>query len=244
MAGISKTAAVKTEAERIREMVELVRPEVTAPGINQGRGSWNDNGDCCAGSRIAHALGVPSGMYLDGIDEWAKRMGLTRAHVIAMLQDAGAGHDPIGPERWPEPPAAIWRRLREMENRPQLAGRNLSGLNLAGTDLRELDLSGCGLDAANLRNARLEETDLSFSRMREAVLAGANLKKANLAGADLTRADLTRADMRQANLRGTRTERAKLAGARLEGTRMERAKLAAARLEGTRTERERRRRRD
>ena len=217
-----KTAAAKAEAGRIREMVELVRPAVTAHGINQGRGSWNEQGDCCAGSRITHALGVTSGMYLDGIDEWAARMGLTRAHVIAMLQDAGAGHDPIGPERWPEPPAAIWRRLREAESRPQLAGRDLSGLNLAKTDLRELDLSGCSLEAANLRNARLEETDLSFSGLREAVLAGANLRKANLAGTDLTRVDLTRADLRQANLRGTRTERAKLAGARLEGTRMDR----------------------
>ena len=51
---------------RIAEMVEIVREEVTAPGINQSRGRWNEKGDCCMGSRIAHALGVPSGLYLEG----------------------------------------------------------------------------------------------------------------------------------------------------------------------------------
>ncbi len=135
-------------ADRIREMVAAVQAEVTRPGTNQKRGNWTPQGDCCTGSRIAHALGVPSGAYLDGVDEWALRMGLTRAHVIAMLQDAGAGHDPIGPERWPEPPAAVRRRL---------AGRNLSKLNLSGTDLRGLDLNGSDLRNANLRRARLKK---------------------------------------------------------------------------------------
>ncbi len=205
--------------ERIREMVEAVRAHVTRSGINQKRGNWNPEGDCCAGSRIAHALGVPSGSYLDGMDEWASRMGLTRAHVIAMLQDAGAGHDPIGPRRWPEPPAAVWRRLAEIEVPPSLAERDLSRLNLAGTDLGGLDLNGSDLKKANLRSARLEGVKLSFARLQET-----DMREANLTGTDLTRADLTRADLTGAKLRGARLELTKLAGAVTKRTRLDREK--------------------
>ena len=194
---------------RIEEMIELVRAEVTAPGTNQRRGAWNDRGDCCTGSRIAHALDVPSGMYLDGIDECASRMGMTRVQIIAMLQDAGASQDPIGPGRWPEPPGAVWRRLAEVQEPPTLAGRDLSRLNLAGTGLQGLDLNGCNLEGANLRGARLENANLSFARMREADLRRASLRHADLVGTDLT----------GAHIRGVRLAGAKLAGARTEGTR-------------------------
>ena len=194
---------------RIEEMVELVRAEVTAPGTNQTRGAWNERGDCCTGSRIAHALGVPSGMYLDGIDEWASQMGMTRVQIIAMLQDAGASQNPIGPGRWPEPPGAVWRRLAEIQEPPNLAGRDLSRLNLAGTGLQGLDLNGCNLEGTNLRGARLEDANLSFARVREADLRRASLMRTDLAGADLT----------GAHIRGIRLTGAKLAGARTEGTR-------------------------
>ena len=203
----------------IEEMIELVRAEVTAPGTNQSRGAWNDRGDCCTGSRIAHALGVPSGMYLDGIDEWASRMGMTRVQIIAMLQDAGASQDPIGPGRWPEPPGAVWRRLAEVQEPPTLAGRDLSRLNLAGTGLQGLDLNGCNLEGANLRGARLENANLSFARMREADLRRASLRHADLAGSDLTGTDLAGADLTGAHIRGVRLAGAKVAGARTEGTR-------------------------
>ena len=85
---------------QIRKMIEMVRAEVTAPGINQRRGNWNEQGNCCMGSRIGHVLGLKPGFfYMEGVDEWARRMGINRAQVIAMLQDAGAGHDPLGPDR-------------------------------------------------------------------------------------------------------------------------------------------------
>ena len=204
---------------RIEEMVELVRAEVTAPGTNQTRGAWNERGDCCTGSRIAHALGVPSGMYLDGIDEWASQMGMTRVQIIAMLQDAGASQNPIGPGRWPEPPGAVWRRLAEVQEPPNLAGRDLSRLNLAGTGLQGLDLNGCNLEGTNLRGARLEDANLSFARVREADLRRASLMRTDLAGTDLTGTDLAGADLTGAHIRGTRLTGAKLAGARTEGTR-------------------------
>ena len=204
---------------RIDEMVELVRAEVTAPGSNHNQGAWNDRGDCCTGSRIAHALGVPSGMYLEGIDEWASRMGMTRVQIIAMLQDAGASQDPIGPGRWPETPGAVWQRLAEVREPPDLAGRDLSRLNLAGTGLQGLDLNGCNLEGANLRGDRLEDANLSFARMREADLRRASLRRTDLAGTDMTGTDLAGADLTGAHIRGARLAGAKLAGARTEGTR-------------------------
>ena len=207
--------------DRIREMVAKVQTEVTKPGVNQKRGNWNPQGDCCAGSRIAHALGVPSGAYLDGIDEWAAQMGLTRVHVIAMLQDAGAGHDPIGPDQWPEPPAVVWRRLTAIREPPNLEGRDLSRLNLAGTDLRRLNLSRSDLQSSNLRNAQMEEINLSFARIQKAGMRGANLSRANLTGTDLSRADLTRANLTGARMRGARLALTKLAGATLSGTRLD-----------------------
>ncbi len=196
---------------QIREMIEMVREEVTAPGINQRRGNWNEQGDCCMGSRIGHALGLKPGFfYMEGVDEWARRMGLNRAQVIAMLQDAGAGHDPLGPDRWPECPEAVWRKLAEIQSPPILSGRDLSRLNLAGADLAGMDLQQIRLDRCNLRDARLDNADLSFSRMREANLRNASIRCVNLAGADLTKS----------NLRGTRLDRASLAMAKLKQTQL------------------------
>ena len=206
---------------QIREMIEMVRVEVTAPGINQRIGNWNEQGDCCMGSRIGHALGLTPGFsYMEGIDEWARRMGLNRAQVIAILQDAGAGHDPLGPERWPACPEAVWRKLAEIQALPILSGRDLSRLNLAGADLTGMDIQEVRLEGCNLRDARLDNGDLSFSRMREANLRNASIRCVNLAWADLTEADLTLADLAKSNLRGTRLDRASLAMAKLDQTQL------------------------
>ena len=206
---------------QIRKMIEMVRAEVTAPGINQRRGNWNEQGNCCMGSRIGHVLGLKPGfLYMEGVDEWARRMGVNRAQVIAMLQDAGAGHDPLGPDRWPECPAAVWRKLAEIKALPVLPGRDLSRLNLAGADLAGMDLQEIRLDGCNLRDARLDNGDLSFSRMREANLRNASIRYVNLAGADLTDADLTLADLAESNLRGTQLDGASLAMAKLKQTQL------------------------
>ena len=207
----------------IREMIEIVRDEVTAPGINQRIGNWNDRGDCCMGSRIAHALGLrPGASYLEGVDEWAQRMGLNRARVIVMLQDAGAGHNPLGPDTWPECPTAVWRQLEEMEEAPRLSGRDLSRLNLAGSDLRGEDIQNTLLDGCNLEKAVLDNADLSFSLMRGSNLRKARIRCVNLTGADLSMADLTGADLAKSNLRGANLDRASLAMAKLEQTRLAR----------------------
>ena len=208
----------------INEMVELVSAEVTAPGVDQRRGNWREDGGCCIGSRMAHALGVKSGKYLEGIDEWARRMGLTRAHVIVMLQDAGAGHDPIGPTQWPECPSRVWRNLARIESPPALTGRNLDATNLAGIRLSMIEMQGTSLKQTCLRGADLSSADLRDANLSGADLRNASLHCANLRGADLTGADLTGADLSKANVRGAKFDRARTAGANLNGTRLARRK--------------------
>ena len=208
--------------KRIQEMVELVRAEVTAPGIDQRRGNWREDRECCMGSRLAHVLGVESGYYLEGVDEWARRMGLTRVHVIAMLQDAGAGHDPIGPGRWPDCPNRVWRKLALVEEAPGLSHRNLDRINLASTRLSMLSMQNSSFRYACLMDADLSSTDLRGADLRGANLRRANLRCANLNGADLSRADLSGADLGKANVRNANTVMTKLAGANLKGTRLAR----------------------
>ena len=207
--------------DRIGEMVEMVREAVTAPGINQRRGTWNPRGDCCMGSRIAHRLGLePEAPYMEGVDEWARLMGVNRADVIAMLQDAGAGHDPLGPRRWPSCPTQVWKRLAQTPEPPSLRGRDLTGVNLAGANLQGTDLRGARLDRCSLHRARLDNGDLSFATMRESDLREASIRCVNLTGADLYRADLTLADLAKSNLRDARMDRASVALAKLEQTRL------------------------
>lgn len=222
--GRQAPAPEEDEMNRIAEMVEIVREEVTAPGINQSRGRWNEKGDCCMGSRIAHALGIESGLYLEGVDEWAARMGITRAHVAVMLQDAGAGHDPLGSGRWPECPSIVWRRLAAVERAPALTGRDLGRLNLAYVNLREENLHRTDLSGCNLREADLSNSDLSFARLEGAMLHRANLRCANLSGAVLDWSNLSWADLTKANLRGATSRGVDLSSARVAGTRLERTR--------------------
>ncbi len=205
----------------VAEAARLVEEAVTAPGIDQSVGSWREDGRCCMGSRIAHALGVETPNYLNGVDEWARLMGATRAQVILMLRDAGAGPDPLGPARWQESPRAVWRRLESLREMPRLHHRDLSRQNLARTDLRDSDLAGTRLYRANLRGAELDNADLTRADLRAADLAGASLRCARMRDADLRGADLTGADISKANLNGARTEGAVTVFTNAAGTGLE-----------------------
>ena len=169
--------------KQVPTAIRKVYPAVIAPGINQANGQWRDDGRCCVGARLAHALGVETGNFLDGADAWARELGGNRVHVILMLRRAGAGREPLGPEEWHHSPREVWANLSEEEELPLLAGADL-----LGSDLRAADLRG-----ADLRNAVLREADLT----------GANLAGANLAGADLREACLDGANLDQATLDDT-----------------------------------------
>lgn len=156
--------------KQVPAAIRKVHRAVTAPGIDQSQGQWQEDGRCCAGSRMAHALGVPSGNFLDGADAWASEMGGNRAHVILMLRRAGAGRDPLGPDEWPVSPRAVWANLSGEEELPLLAGADLRGADLRGADLRNADFTGANLAGADLAGADL----------RGACLDGANLDQVSL----------------------------------------------------------------
>ncbi len=161
--------------KQVPAAIRKVYPAVTAPGITQSQGEWQEDGRCCAGARMAHALGVASGNFLDGVDAWAREMGGNRAHAILMLRRAGAGLDPLGPEEWPISPRDVWANLSSEEELPLLAGANLRGSDLRGADLRnpdltEADLAGADLTGADLRGACLDSANLEMVSFNETTM--------------------------------------------------------------------------
>jgi uncharacterized protein YjbI with pentapeptide repeats len=140
---------------------------------------------------------------------------------------ANAGHIDLVRDRidhWND-----WRR-KNTRVIPDLAGADLSELNLAGANLAKADLSGArlggvNLGGANLARAKLFRADLSQADLSKASLFKANLSQADLAGANLNSADLSGAFLVRSNLSG-----ASLIGACLNGASLGQASLFRARL--------------
>ena len=86
--------------------------------------------------------------------------------------------------------------------------------DLAGANLSEVNLQGGDLEGANLRCTDLSRADLSNVNLIGADLSRANLRGANLSSADLSNANLTDADLTYANLTDT-----KLSNITVENTR-------------------------
>lgn len=101
----------------------------------------------------------------------------------------------------------------------------LAGANLIKADLRQADLIGIDLRDAELIAARLEEADLSRAHLSGAKLVECNLFRVNLHGAYIYQADLFGADLREANL-----FEAELSGASLIEANLSMANLKEARL--------------
>ena len=90
-----------------------------------------------------------------------------------------------------------------VERRAELAGADLSGLDLRRANLYAADLQGANLSDAILAKAHLSEANLSGANLTGADLRGANLMAANLSGADLTGARLQAAILTGADLEKT-----------------------------------------
>jgi uncharacterized protein YjbI with pentapeptide repeats len=91
--------------------------------------------------------------------------------------------------------------------------------NLAGEQLSSVDLHCVILMESDLRRANLSGASLERAVLRNAVLRGSDLRRANLDGADLCRADLSQADLRDASLASAFLKRANLTGADLSTAR-------------------------
>ena len=100
--------------------------------------------------------------------------------------------------------------------------------DLAGSDLSGINLCTASLRGADLRGARLVGCDLSHADLREACLTDCDLRYARLEKADLSRADLAQANLRCANLRNASLVNTNISHAYLEG-----ALLFGAHIEGS-----------
>jgi uncharacterized protein YjbI with pentapeptide repeats len=115
-----------------------------------------------------------------------------------------------------------------------LAGVDLSRINLQGAILVDADLDDCCLDGANLRNADLAGAELNNAELRSADLTETNLSGAILSGAQLERADLSETTLEAAQLDEARLVGTKLINVNLCYTDFSSADLSDADLSGSR----------
>lgn len=134
-----------------------------------------------------------------------------------------------GIEAWNE-----WRSKNPGE-RPNLAGEDLSEMDLTGANLGEADLSEAELFQADLTEANLKMANMAKADLAGANLSGAALYKANLSDAclievNLTAASLGAADLRGADLRGTTLHGVDFNEADLSGANLNEADLTGSNL--------------
>ena len=184
------------------------------PGrVNQNHGTYTREKPCCVGAHLAHQLDVswekdpdayPRHLndYFRGADEWAKKMGVTRAHVIIMLRNAGAGQNPLSGKNWKYSPTEVYKNLLEIEEFPTLVGVNLSKENLVNADLQGVDFTDANLISTSLRRTNLKYANFTNAKLLKADFEGANLWKANLTNADLRGAKTWYTSFTNANLQG------------------------------------------
>ena len=112
-----------------------------------------------------------------------------------------------------------------------LTGANLQGANLTSTNLNGAQLSEANLSQANLSGANLTKTNLIGAKLQQANLIKTNLSEANLSVANLTATNLTEANLMQANLNYANLNVADLSGANLNNAQTYNANFSGANLE-------------
>ena len=170
-----------SEVMTIQEAIEKVREAVCFPDMDPSREYQQKDNRYSLITRLSlsHAL---SSKYVHRYvhpyalpDAWGRMMKANRAHLVIMLREAGAGHDPFGDAEWPSTPTQVWQNLAQVEQLP-----NLDGADLSGVDFRWATLMGANLSHADLRGAIIDGTFLD-----EADLTGANVTGVNLNAAYL-----------------------------------------------------------
>ncbi len=203
------------EVMTIQEAIEKVREAVCLPDLNPFREYWQKDDRYSLIARLFHALSSENVHPYALPDAWGRMMGANRAHLVIMLREAGAGHDPFGDAEWSSTPAQVWENLARVEQLPTLNGADLSGVDfkwadlgwanlsnadLTGTDLRWANLTGVNLTGANLSNTDLRWTSLMDADLSNADLRGAIIGRTNLTGTDLTGANVTEVPLHYAYL--------------------------------------------
>ena len=212
-----------SEAMNIQKPTSKAGERASIPEIPHYREYRKKDNWYCLMAQLFH---MPS--VLDSLpDAWCLLMKANRAHLVIMLREAGAGHDPFSGSEWSSTPTQVWEKLAKVEQLPNLEGADLSGLDFKWADLDEADLKGANLSGANLSWASLMDTDL-----KDANLTGADLRWATLDGADLSNANLTGTDLRWTSLQDADLPGADLRGATMDGTILVNADLTGANVTG------------
>ena len=195
------------EAAKIQKPIEKVGETASLPDVDPYREYGKKDNWYSLMAQLFHTPSV-----LDSLpDAWCLMMKANRAHLVIMLREAGAGHDPFGNAGWSSTPTQVWENLAKVEQLPTLDGADLSGLDfkwadLDGADLSNVDLTGANLRWANLMDTNLSNTNLTGADLRWATLMDVNLSHADLRGAIVdgtiqVEADLTGANVTGVNLR-------------------------------------------
>jgi len=118
-----------------------------------------------------------------------------------------------------------------------LAGADLSRLDLRNINFKYSNLQGCKLIGANLAFCCLERADMSHANLEGAILQGVKMLCANLEGANLKSCNLedpvgTRANMEGVNLKGANLEGSQMAAVNLRVATLKNANLQNCDLRG------------
>ncbi|MBT5714507.1 pentapeptide repeat-containing protein, partial [Candidatus Poribacteria bacterium] len=146
-------------------------------------GSWIPRGPDGDRNRPGVSVCSPHGLGLPYSDDQPRTHLLRGGMALALSEHVDVIQR--GPAVWNE-----WRDART-EERPDLLGAKLRGV-----DLREARLAGADMVGADMRGSHLSRADLRGAHLADADMRGAKLRDANLEGATLTGAQLRGADMR------------------------------------------------
>ena len=135
-----------SEAQKIQKAVEKVREMMCSLDKNPFQEYWWNDHRYSPTAQPFHALSSANVHPYSLPDTWGEMMNANRAHLVIMLREAGAGHDPFRNAEWSSTPAQVWENIAQMEQLPDLKDADLSGVdfkwaNLIGTNLKGTDLS-------------------------------------------------------------------------------------------------------
>jgi uncharacterized protein YjbI with pentapeptide repeats len=137
----------------------------------------------------------------DNSRDEAARKALTRAEVVAILEDGSKTNDFSN---------------RDLKN-VDLSGLNLSGCKFASCLLTQANFSQCRLLDADFSHAACREANFAYADLSRANFAYAYLREADFSDAHLYRATLDYADCREAVFDLTNIHRASLQGVQMDG---------------------------
>ena len=212
-----------SEVMKIQEPIEKVGETASLPDMDPYREYGQKDNWYSLMAQMFHTPSVLNSLP----DTWCLTMKANRAHLVIMLREAGAGHDPFGNAEWSSTPVQVWENLARVEQLPDLNGADFSGVDFKWADLSDANLSNADLTGINFKWASLMDTNLKGTN-----LTGSDLRWADLDGADLSNANLTGTDLRWATLAGANLEGADLRGAIVDGTILDEADLTGANVTG------------